>query len=72
LTTIAAASANSRPSSITATTCSEATAKSAIPPWRNSARQRWPMRSERTPGPTASITPATSIPGAKGRGGRTW
>ncbi len=45
---------------------------SARPPNPGMPMIRWPLRSDATPSPTASTTPATSAPGGNGRSGRTW
>ena len=45
---------------------------SAMPPQPVLARMRSPTFTLVTPSPTASMTPDSSPPGAKGRGGRAW
>ena len=48
------------------------TSFSAMPPEMDEPMTRSPGLNCVTPGPTASTTPATSPPGAKGRGGLNW
>nr|WP_246281684.1 hypothetical protein [Fodinicola acaciae] len=62
------AGASATPSGIADVTVAGTTAYSAYAPLNATETTRWPIRQRSTSGPTATIVPATSPPGATGHG----
>jgi hypothetical protein len=70
--TRAAPSSNDIPSGILMTLAAGTARRSTRPPQPGTAMTRSPLKMPFTPSPTASTTPETSAPGAKGRTGLNW
>jgi hypothetical protein len=68
----AAATSSEIPGGIGAASAAGVQTYSAKPPTPTNAITRSPAFRCRTPSPTASTLPATSVPGTKGSGGCSW